>query len=130
MDLTLTVNDLANLIVCSESFKASLAEAVKGEIRGDIMPLLTDIEALKSALSAQGAAVDTEFNQVKTKFDALHAEIDALKGNVKDLTDKVTSLENIDLSAEINAVNDSLKKIDAISESDAPAPTPAPTPAA
>lgn len=92
-------------------------------IQETMAKLNEQIELLKAALANQGTAVNAEFEQVKAKFLALKGEIEVLGTAVADLTAKVEELENTDLSAEIAAVNDSLAKIDAISESDVVVPT-------
>ena len=102
------------------------------------MALTDQIEALKTALAAQDAALAREMEEVKAKFDAFKEEVNNLKSTVADLTAKLAAVESIDLTAEIAAVNDSVAKIDAISNADAepnpvdsaPVAEPAPEPAA
>lgn len=111
MKIHLTIDDIAKLV------EVKLFDKFNQEV---IMPLMDQIDALKAAVAAQGPAVEKEFNEVKAKFEALKNTVAALTTQVTELTDKVASLEGIDLGAEIAAINDSLAKIDAISESDVP----------
>lgn len=138
MDLQLTIKDLIPVIALSSHFKKAIRKEVRNQtseltdtilnLEDDIMALKEQIESLKSALANQGTAVNAEFEQVKAKFEALKGEIKTLGDNVATLTERVEEFEGIDISAEVDAVNASLAKIDAISESDAPVVVPDPEP--
>ncbi len=138
MDIQVTIKDLIPVIALSDHFKKAIRKEVRKQtseltdvilnLGDEIMALKEQIESLKSALANQGTAVNAEFEQVKAKFEALKGEIKTLGDTVAALTERVEEFEGIDLTAEIDAVNASLERIDSISESDEPVPVPDPEP--
>ena len=123
MDLTITLDDLATIVVTKPAFKAGVAEEVKNhkiQLEKEIMILKEQLEQLKVAVATQTVAIKTEFDQVKAKFESQGSEIGNLKKAVAALEVKIGEFESLDASAELKAINDSLAAIDAISESDVP----------
>lgn len=118
MELNITLDDLAILVTTKKVFTDRIAEEVKkhnNELENKYMALKEQIVALNEALTDQSAAITKEFNEVKAKLEAIKKE---LNDKIAALEAKVTELEGTDLSAEIQALKDSVAAIDAISESD------------
>lgn len=127
MNLTVTLDDIATLVTTKSVFKKSVAKETKkhiNQLEKEIMALKEQFAALQVAFANQDVAIKTEFDQVKAKLEALHSEngnlktaFDALKVELDAIKDDISG---VDLSTLIKGVDDSIAKIDAISESDVP----------
>ncbi len=123
MNLHITLDDLATLVTTKEAFKKGVAEEAKkyiNELENNIMALKDQLAELKTAVADQTVAIKTEFDEVKAKFEAQQAEIDTLEEAVDALEAKLDEFEGLDASAEVQAIKDSIAKINEISESDVP----------